>query len=160
MEQFRGRCGRRGNKGRFIIQTSQPEHPIYQQISNPENISVSNLLAERKDFDFPPYTRIIELTVRDKNEARADKLSAELASTLGARFNSPEPTSLLASPSVTQAYKPVVDRIEDFFIRKIRICFKKDRLLSSNKADLKQIIEKFEKDKKYTDHISIDVDPS
>lgn len=160
MEQFRGRCGRRGNKGRFIIQTSQPEHPIYQQIINPENISVSNLLAERKDFDFPPYTRIIELTVRDKNEARADKLSAELAFTLGARFNSPDPTSLLASPAVTQAYKPVVDRIEDFFIRKIRICFKKDRQLSSNKADLKQIIEKFEKDKKYTDHISIDVDPS
>ena len=160
MEQFRGRCGRRGKRGLFVIQTSQPEHPIYQQISNKEHTSAANLLAERKDFDFPPYTRIIELTIRDKNEGRAEKLSAELASTLGARFNYTSQTSLLANPAVTQAYKPVVDRIEDHFIRKIRICFKKDRLLSSNKADLKLIIEKFEKDKKYTDHISIDVDPS
>ena len=160
MEQFRGRCGRRGKAGRFVIQTSQPEHPIYQQISNSENISVTNLLAERKDFDFPPYTRIIELIVRDRNEARADKLSTELASALGARFNTTDQTSLLASPAVTQAYKPVVDRIEDHFIRKIRICFKKDKMLSSNKSALKQLIEKFEKDKKYTDHISIDVDPS
>ena len=160
MEQFRGRCGRRGKRGLFVIQTSQPEHPIYQQISNREHTSAANLLAERKDFDFPPYTRIIELTIRDKNEGRAEKLSAELASTLGARFNCTSQTSLLASPAVTQAYKPVVDRIEDHFIRKIRICFKKDRMLSSNKSGLKLLIEKFEKEKKYTDHISIDVDPS
>ena len=37
-EQFRGRCGRRGDKGLFVIQTSQPEHPLYQKITNNESV--------------------------------------------------------------------------------------------------------------------------
>ena len=160
MEQFRGRCGRRGKSGRFLIQTSQPEHPLYRQMTEGgENVSTS-LLMERKTFDFPPYTRIIELTIKDKYEDRAERMSLKLAKVLGKQFNTISTGNLLASQTVTQPYKPAVDRIEDLHIRKIRVCFKKDRMLSSNKSRLRELIAGFEKENKYPDHIIIDVDPA
>jgi hypothetical protein len=61
---------------------------------------------------------------------------------------------------VTQPYKPAVDRIEDLHIRKIRVCFKKDRMLSQNKSRLREMIAIFEKENRYPDHIIIDVDPA
>ena len=160
MEQFRGRCGRRGKSGRFLIQTSQPEHPLYRQMTEGgENVSIS-LLMERKTFDFPPYTRIIELTIKDKYEDRAERMSLKLAKVLGKQFNTVSTGNFLAVQTVTQPYKPAVDRIEDLHIRKIRVCFKKDRMLSSNKSRLRELIAGFEKENKYPDHIIIDVDPA
>ena len=160
MEQFRGRCGRRDKSGRFLIQTSQPEHPLYRQMTEGgESISTS-LLLERKTFDFPPYTRIIELTVKDKYEDRAERMSTKLAKMLGKQFNTATTGNFLAAQTVTQPYKPAVDRIEDLHIRKIRVCFKKDRMLSSNKSRLRTLIAGFEKENKYPDHIIIDVDPA
>ena len=160
MEQFRGRCGRRGKSGRFLIQTSQPEHPLYRQMTEGgENVSTS-LLMERKTFDFPPYTRIIELTIKDKYEDRVERMSIKLAKVLGKQFNTVSTGNFLASQTVTQPYKPAVDRIEDLHIRKIRVCFKKDRMLSSNKSRLRELIAGFEKENKYPDHIIIDVDPA
>jgi hypothetical protein len=50
--------------------------------------------------------------------------------------------------------------MEDMHIRKIRVCFKKDRELTSNKKKLQEVISSFEREKKYTGHISIDVDPA
>lgn len=152
MEQFRGRCGRRTDKGLFIIQTSQPEHPIYQNLlSGREEPFNLQLLEERKDFNFPPYSRIIEITIRDKNEKRAYAISGKLASMLESRFS---------SESITGPYQPIIDRIEDEHIKKIRVCFKKDRQLSSNKSNLLKIITNLEKASRYSGHITINVDPA
>ena len=67
LEQFRGRCGRRGRKGFLVIQTSQPGHPVYKRLANSgiNQDMVTDLLLERKEFGFPPYTRIVEITIRD-----------------------------------------------------------------------------------------------
>jgi primosomal protein N' (replication factor Y) len=148
LEQFRGRCGRREKKGMFVIQTSQPEHPIYQSIlsSGEQNFS-HTLLSERKDFDFPPYTRIIELTVKDTFEDRADRMSRKLSHALDGF-------------TITGPYSPAVDKIADRHIRKIRISLKKDRSLALNKARLDEAVIRFEKSEKYEGHISIDVDPA
>ena len=160
MEQFRGRCGRRGKSGKFLIQTSQPEHPLYRQIAEESDSASATLLLERKTFDFPPYTRIIELTIKDKYEDRAERMSARLAACLGKQFNTSNRGNFLAAQTVTQPYKPAVDRIEDLHIRKIRVCFKKDRMLSQNKSRLREMIAIFEKENRYPDHIIIDVDPA
>ena len=88
LEQFRGRCGRRERKGLFVIQTSQPEHPVYRMLgSGRDETPESGLMQERKDFSFPPYTRIIEITFRDSNEGRVIKLADDLARTLGRSFD-------------------------------------------------------------------------
>ena len=148
LEQFRGRCGRRERKGLFVIQTSQPEHPIYHSITadNPQSFN-NRLLMERKDFDFPPFTRIIELTVKDIYEDRVERMSQKLA-------------SALQSHSITGPYAPVIDRIADRYIRKIRLSLKKDKSLVSRKEYLKEKIEEFEKANRYEGHITIDVDPA
>ena len=80
LEQFRGRCGRRGEKGLFVIQTSQPEHPVYQSIDGKldENGTMARFLGERKLFGYPPYSRVIGVVIKDYNQARVDLLSRDL----------------------------------------------------------------------------------
>ena len=148
LEQFRGRCSRRDQKGMFVIQTSQPEHPIYQSIlkDGPDAFN-ERLLAERKDFDFPPYTRNIELSIKDIYEDRAERMAQKLA-------------EALKKYSLTGPYAPVISKVADMHIRKIRISLKKDRDLITKKVELKKIIELFEQSQKYPGHISIDVDPA
>jgi len=150
LEQFRGRCGRRGSKGMFIIQTAQPQHPIYQHMtSNEPQLFNTSLLEERKLFDFPPYTRIVEITFRDIYEDRAERMAGRLASILHARY-----------PGVTGPYAPAVDKVADRYIRTIRISLPKDSRLKSGKAALMQTIRTFEKDNRYDGHITVNVDPA
>ena len=154
LEQFRGRCGRRGSKGTLVIQTSQPEHPVYQSMvsGGPSVLSVT-LLQERKDFSFPPFTRIIEVTVRDTSEDRAIRMSRRLGDSLNAA---------LAADGVmiTGPYAPAVDRIAGHHIRAIRISLRKDKNLVRLKQAIKDIVNGFEKGSRYDGHITINVDPS
>ena len=152
LEQFRGRCGRRSEQGLFVIQTAQPEHPIYQNLKSNETKAYNlQLLEERKDFNFPPFSRIIELTIKDKNEKRSYAMAFKLAEKLG-RFFSIE--------ALTGPYKPVVDKIEDEHIMKIRVCLKKDSKLIENKSRLTREVSDFENICKYSGHITINVDPA
>ena len=156
LEQFRGRSGRRGTKGLCVIQTSQPEHPVYKQLI--EGVPINGyMMAERHDFNFPPFTRIIEITFRDAYESRAERMSANLAASL--RAITGHGSSILDSP-LTGPYKPVVDKIADQYIRTIRISLKKDRNLKTLKNAVMEMVSAFEKKEKYTGHISIDVDPA
>ena len=149
LEQFRGRCGRRENKGLFVIQTSQPEHPVYTMIGKDGRTeSDMNLMLERKEFNFPPYTRIIEITLRDRFEDRVSRDASELAGRLQETFD------------VTGPYTPGVDKVADRYIRAIRISLKKDRNLSNNKKRLTGIVHDFEKSLKHESPITVNVDPA
>ena len=149
LEQFRGRCGRRGRKGLTVIQTSQPEHPVYKSLISGENTEGHlNLLQERKDFGFPPYTRIIEIAVRDNNEKRADLMVSVLSDRLRNSFD------------ITGPYSPAVDKVADMHIRLIRVSLKKDKKLSLHKVRLMQELRSFEKERKYEGHMTINVDPA
>ena len=161
LEQFKGRCGRRGSKGLFIIQTSQPEHPIYQRIAEGETKTFNeSLLVERKMFGFPPYSRIVEITIRDKSQKRADLMVSRLAATLKQVFKAPAGQGLLAASPITGPYSPVVDKVNEEYIRCIRVSMRKDRTLASNKAVLNETVSKFEKDQKYSGYITLNVDPA
>ena len=159
LEQFRGRSGRRDEKGLCVIQTSQPEHPVYKRLANGGFVN-EDLLAERQDFNFPPYTRIVELTIKDIYEDRVERMSKKLAMHIlqhsGIRN---EGSGLIGSP-IVGPYAPVVDKIADQYIRTIRISLKKDRNLRTTKERIKEAVLSFEKVEKYTNHISINVDPA
>ena len=159
LEQFRGRCGRRGSKGMFVIQTSQPEHPVYRRLIEKDGSGNSmELMQERKDFNFPPFSRIIEITVKDRFEDRADRMAGKLAGELRTRLE-PSGCPVLQS-MVTGPYAPVIDKVADMHIRSIRISLKKDRNLSSGKSAIMATVHQFEKSQKYDGHITINVDPS
>jgi primosomal protein N' (replication factor Y) len=162
LEQFRGRCGRRELKGTFVIQTSQPEHPVYGRMlsSEPAGGNMQDMLQERHEFNFPPFSRIIEITFRDACEDRAQRMASKLAGLLHRHFGTSGRRIALDAAPVTGPYSPVIDKIADQYIRTIRISLKKDRDLRKHKIALREIIASFEKAEKYTGHISIDVDPA
>lgn len=152
LEQFRGRCGRRESKGMFVIQTSQPEHPIYQHItSNQPNTFNTSLLEERSMFGFPPYTRMVEITVRDLYEDRAERMAQSLAGLL---------RSDAGNGTITGPYAPAVSKVADHHLRAIRISLPKDSRLKSGKHAIMHAIRSFEKTNRYDGHITVNVDPA
>lgn len=144
LEQFRGRSGRRDRQGLFVIQTREPGHPVFEAFGEDRS---ALFLAERQAFGYPPYTRLIHLVLKDKNEKRLDYLSALLAQNL----------SFL--PAVIGPYAPMPDCIADRHIRHIRIMLPRDRFLKQRKQELLAAVNAFERDRKYAGHIAIDVDP-
>lgn len=149
LEQFRGRCGRRGNKGLFVIQTSQPEHPVYQKLLHNVTADFNNgLLAERQAFNYPPFVRMVNVIVRDAAPDRAVKMAAELALDLKSVFQ-----------NATQPFDYGSGRYEGSTCRCIRIMLPRDKSLSANKSLLLKHIGDFELLHSYRDRIIIDVDP-
>lgn len=164
LEQFRGRCGRRGEKGLFVIQTSQPEHPVYQSIDGKldENGTMARFLGERKLFGYPPYSRVIGVVIKDYNQARVDLLSRDLGEYLRGALavKVSFAPGVQNGPNVIGPYSPAIDKISNQNIRQIRVLLPKDRSLARNKETLAVAVERFEKEKKYSGHIALDVDPA
>ena len=75
LRQFRGRAGRRERPGKMLIQTEQSDHPVFARLRAEESPDVeaaalAAALAERRAFRFPPFVRLIVLTLRDASEGR------------------------------------------------------------------------------------------
>ncbi len=151
LEQFRGRSGRRGRPGRIVIQTREPEHPVYARLQGSDD---ADLLAERKLFGYPPYTRLIHITLKDSNEKRLDYLSKELRNALLAAF-----TEADTPPAVIGPYAPAVDRIAGESIRQLRVMLARNKALTALKRTLAQAVSTFGKERKYAAHLVVDVDP-
>ena len=152
LEQFRGRSGRRGTPGRIVIQTREPEHPVYARLSG--GAGDTDLLAERKLFGYPPYTRLVHVTLKDGNEKRLDFLSKELRNTLLAAFSGVD-----TPPAVVGPYAPAVDRIAGESIRQLRVSLPRNKALTALKKVLSSAVADFGRERKYTAHIALDVDP-
>jgi len=149
LEQFRGRCGRRGRKGTFVIQTANPEHPVYSNyLAEGEDVAPiqSRLLEERKDFDYPPYRRLIEITVNDDNEARAEKMMTGIVNAIHVSLH------ITIENGSTVLIGP--------FKNRLTVSLAKDRNLAENKRKIAGAVKYFEIEYKYDGHIVIDVDPS
>lgn len=171
LEQFRGRSGRRGEKGIFAIQTSQPDYPVYQTLTvekdlnrynSSESLLIDNMMYERRAFGYPPFYRIIDILLKDSNESRVAALSDALAREISSSFGLPVAGFVQESRgpvSLTGPFQPVVDRRSDNYLRHIRMYMKKDNMLSANKKRLMKIIRDFEAANSWTGHIALDVDP-
>ena len=110
--QVSGRAGRRDKQGVVILQTSQPEHPLLQQVmSFAYQDMVDSQLGERKMFHYPPYFRLIELILRAKNEAVLNESSRLFAEKLRAKLG-----DRLLGPVI-----PPISYIQTYHIRKIVI---------------------------------------
>lgn len=155
LEQFRGRCARRGQNGIFAIQTAQPDHPVYRMLLSSRDPYTAELLSERKAFGYPPYTRLINIIMKDGSLPRLELLSSRLSLMLRGTGVFPG-----AGTDVTPPFAPAVDKVRDEHIRMIRVSFPKDRHLTANKAALGRLLRSFAEEKKYESHITVDVDPS
>ena len=162
LEQFRGRGGRRGQKGCFLIQTATPDHPVYRYISSDhQDDSLSDaILSERYAFGYPPFSRIVAVSVRDRDEGSAAALASGLAAAIRNAFGI---RGLVRSKedqvAVIGPYAPGVDRVSDLYIRQIRVSIMKNPALKSNKSRLADIVEAYGKENSCSAQLSLDVDP-
>ncbi len=81
--QFKGRAEHRPVQSRMYVQTLRASHPIFQALRN--NLSENTyetLLCERYDMEFPPYVRLIKITLRSASEEHLQRLSDEVLSAI------------------------------------------------------------------------------
>lgn len=150
--QVSGRAGRKNQKGRVMIQTFQPEHPVFHDVMlNDYNSFYNREIKEREIFRYPPFVRQIAVTVRhrqfDISREAAEILALELRNAFGDR---------ILGPSV-----PTVGRIRNQFLHMIYIKMEKDvKLIRSIKDALMTFQTGIVKRKSLsTVRIVIDVDP-
>ena len=74
--QVAGRAGRRKKKGRVIIQTYNPDHPVIIETQNYDHVKFyAREIQERKQFFYPPFFRLIQITIKNKDA----KVTTEVA---------------------------------------------------------------------------------
>lgn len=73
MVQVAGRAGRSETQGHVYIQTYQPEHPILKYVQNNDyQALLDSQMVERSKFWYPPFTRMIKLTVKHRDKDKAE----------------------------------------------------------------------------------------
>ena len=151
LEQVSGRAGRKLTEGEVIIQTSDPEHPVIRMVINHDYRSMyESQLTDRREFGYPPFTRIIRINIRHREwdilNTFSGKLGTMLKEIFGNRVLGPE--------------APVITRIHSWHIKTILIKIEKERSLSAAKGQILNAIETVEKMKGAGSlKISVDVDP-
>lgn len=102
IHQVAGRAGRYRDDGRVIIQTSDPTAPAIRCAADNDLESFYRIeMKNRKDTLFPPYSRLLNLTVRGKNEERTRLCAEDIehrASLLEGKYDDVEIFSASPSP--------------------------------------------------------------
>lgn len=99
MMQVAGRAGRRNDRGRVVIQTSQPKHPVIRFVASGDYHAMANSeLAERRAFGYPPYSHLIRLLLRHEDynllHHAAHALATVMRKKFGARVMGPVSAAL------------------------------------------------------------------
>lgn len=132
MEQVSGRAGRRDRQGKVIIQTSQPEHRIIRAVMKHDFYAMlREELYERKTFQYPPFSRLIRITVRHSSEDKTTRAALHLAETLRETFPG----------RVTGPDLPVVGRIQNKYLRNILIKLERGKNLEADRKKVAAILE-------------------
>lgn len=134
---------------RLLIQTREDKHPVFQALVN--GLSGLAFLRERRAFGYPPFARMIDVVVTDKNEKRLDYLSEVLVGTIK--------SALPSEVTTIGPFIPMHSFPEASPVRLIRLLFPKNSSLRCSKAILLSTVAKVEKERKYPGHIHFDVDP-
>jgi primosomal protein N' (replication factor Y) len=83
MEQVSGRAGRMDGKGQVIIQTYNMLHPVLQWVKDHDFRSFYHIESgSRQQFGYPPFTRMIKLTIKHRDAAKAEQGAQQLAQEL------------------------------------------------------------------------------
>ena len=99
MSQVSGRAGRKRRRGLVILQTKQPQTPVIRHVVHNDFISLyRDLVAERQLFHYPPFTHLIYVFLRHRQnavvETAATEMGARLRQWFGARVLGPDKPSV------------------------------------------------------------------
>jgi len=151
LTQVAGRSGRSGERGKVFLQTYQPEHPIIKNvINNDYDKMYNNQLIERKDYNYPPFVRLIRITLKDKSYEKLNSSSDWLNKVIRANFK-----GIVLGPVY-----PEVSRIKNKYHKEFLIKLSGLKELNKFRNTFQSILKSFDSISKYRSvRIIVDVDP-
>lgn len=151
MAQVSGRAGRKNKRGLVILQTSSPQHQIIGQVIRNDYAAMYKVQTEeRKLFKYPPYFRIIQITLRHKDVQVVRKAANEMGQLLIQVFGS----------RVLGPIDPPVSRIQNLYIKQIILKIENEASPAKAKEILQHISNQILADSKFKSvRIGLDVDP-
>lgn len=152
MEQVSGRAGRKGEKGKVIIQTYQPQHPVILNVITHDYVRFfEEQMPIRRQFNYPPYSRLILIRLKDVNSVKLNKAADALAKMFRPVFK-----ENLLGPEY-----PIVSRVKNQYIKQMMIKINKDFNSNKVKDFIRDTIENFKHETEFKSvKIQIDVDPN
>jgi primosomal protein N' (replication factor Y) len=134
MSQVAGRSGRKAKRGKVIIQTGDPDHWVIQKVINHDYVGFyTDEILERKNYFYPPFYKMIEFTLKHKDEHLLDKASMDFALSLRETFK-----ERVLGPEF-----PVVRRIQNLYLKSIKLKLEKDASDKKVKERIQQLIDAF-----------------
>lgn len=152
MTQVSGRAGRHGAGGRVIIQTYNPHHQVIANVMDNDYRSLyEEQIQERRVFRYPPFYRLIEITLKHRDadllNNAADWMALQLRSTFAVRVMGPE--------------YPLVSRIRGLYLKQITLRFERTEPITDAKRVIRQIGDDLGKQEGWSGvTIIYDVDPA
>lgn len=132
LEQVAGRAGRKGTEGHVFIQTFDPTNAVFSQVQQHDYLALYNHeIAERKTFNYPPFHRIIEVTVRHTDSAKTEAAAYVLQQLLSQCFG----------PRCSVVLLPAVQRVNRYYIRNIRLRIETSASFANAKQRVMQHID-------------------
>ena len=109
--QVSGRAGRRDTEGKVIIQSRNPEQGIIELIRTGDyHTFYQREMMERKKYHYPPFTRMIHLTLRSKDKKLTNEAAQRLANIL---------KEDMGASRVLGPQEPLINKIRDKFLMDI-----------------------------------------
>jgi primosomal protein N' (replication factor Y) len=134
MSQVAGRSGRKGKRGQVIIQTGDPDHWVIRKVIEHDYVGFyDSEVLERKNFFYPPFYKIIEFTLKHKDEHLLDKASMQFAQSLREVFK-----ERVIGPEF-----PIVRRIQNLYLKSIKLKVERDISDKKIKERLQMLVDAF-----------------
>jgi primosomal protein N' (replication factor Y) len=148
--QVAGRAGRKKDRGKVMIQTFNPSHPILQLVLEGNYKKMyEQQIQLRKEFFYPPFSKMINIIVKDRNIEKATEASQWLKQSFDHYF------SLVLGPS-----DGLIPRIRDRYIKEILIKLVPGKNIHQEKLKILHVLNSFENIPYFkTVKITVDVDP-
>ncbi|MFT5762508.1 MAG: primosomal protein N' (replication factor Y) [Polaribacter sp.] len=135
MVQVSGRAGRSKKQGNVAIQTFNPYHQILQQVSTTNYAEMyKEQLQERWEYQYPPYYRLIKITLKHKDYNKVDSGINWLAKALQNVFRE----------HVLGPTAPVVSRVRNQYIKTLTIKIPPKQNLAETKQHIEKIKNTFQ----------------
>ena len=135
MTQVAGRAGRSEKQGTVIIQTYNPNHNTIQQVTNNDYLAMyKEQLYDRQIYKYPPYFRIIKLTLKQRDFAKLKEGSMWLYQVMSQNLNMP----------VLGPEEPAISRIRNEYIRTIVIKIPQNVSIGNTKKTIQKMLNSFE----------------
>lgn len=152
MEQVSGRAGRKDELGKVLIQVSNTRHPVLSFVQQHQYEALYKYeIDNRKQFGYPPFTRLIQLTFKHKEKHIAEEAAHVLMKGMATNF-----LKEMAGPA-----QPVVDRIRNQYLWEVLMKLPKDvQRIQQCKREIMQQVAIIQSNKRYKAvRIIINVDP-